>query len=384
MKPLSHLFASALLIATASSSCKKDTETPLIAKQNVPATYEFTRDGKTSVDFGGQITRQDMLREINDYLFSATTPGTVLNKQKLLGMYNNANNAFTNTALNTSGKKLSDKTSASDAHAANAGVAQQYLIDILNRAAEASAKIAPVATKGNSGIVTNLTTNKVYFVDEKGIEYTQLFQKSVMGAVFMDQLVNGYLSNTKLNVDNEKLEDQKNYTKMEHHWDEAFGYFSKEKDFKLTGDPNPGYWGNYVRGIEEPFKSGSKVYEAFRRGRAAIVAKDYTERDKQRDIIRNEIELVCAVKAAYYLQESKKKMAEGDIAGALHGYSEGLGFIYSLRYGASGKVSAAKSQEWMDKLTGGDGFYAADASTKATQVNTGILAMYSLDASKIK
>ncbi len=382
MKSFSRILTTALVITSALSSCQKDKETPLKAQLNVPSTYEFQRNGQTSVDIGGQVTRQNMLKEINDYLFSATT-GAMPDKQRLLNMYENLNNPFADPALNASGKKLSDKTSASETHAVNSGVAKQYLIDILSRAADASTKLTPVAAKGNSGIVSNPTTNKTYFVDEKGIEYTQQFQKSVMGSVFMDQLVNGYLSDTKLNVDNEKLEDQKNFTEMEHHWDEAFGYFSKEKDFKLTGDPNPGYWGGYVRGIEDPFKSGSKVYAAFRTGRAAIVAKDYTERDKQRDIIRQEMELVCAVKAVHYLEEFKSELAEGNIAEAFHELSEGLGFIYSLRYAASGKVSASKSNEWMNKLIAGDGFYASDISTtRIPQLRSEILAVYGLDASK--
>jgi hypothetical protein len=146
MNTLSRLLASGLVIATAFSSCKKDKETPLKARLNVPATYEFIREGKTSVDFSGQIARQNILKEMNDYLFSATT-GAVLDKQKLLDMFNNSNNPFGDATLNTSGKKLSDKTSASESHAANSGVAQQYLIDILNRAADASAKALQVAVK---------------------------------------------------------------------------------------------------------------------------------------------------------------------------------------------------------------------------------------------
>ena len=71
-------------------------------------------------------------------------------------------------------------------------------------------------------------------MDANGIEYTQLIEKGLMGAVFYYQITNVYLGDGKMDVDNADQVDPDNgkyYTTMEHHWDEAFGYFSDAVDF---------------------------------------------------------------------------------------------------------------------------------------------------------
>jgi len=45
--------------------------------------------------------------------------------------------------------------------------------------------------------------------------------------------------------------------------------------------------------------------DAFKRGRAAIVAGDYDERDVQADIIKEKISWVIGIRAIYYLQQGK-------------------------------------------------------------------------------
>ncbi len=78
--------------------------------------------------------------------------------------------------------------------------------------------------------------------------------------------------------------------------------------------------------------TASAIYNAFKLGRAAIVAKNYTLRDEQAQIIRENISKVIAVRAVYYLQEGKASKADGDMAKAFHGLSEGYGFINSLQF----------------------------------------------------
>ena len=59
------------------------------------------------------------------------------------------------------------------------------------------------------------------------------------------------------------------------------------------------------------------------------MAKDYNERDRQADIIRENISEVVGVRAVYYLQAGKDMT---DKAKAFHALSEGVGFIYSLQF----------------------------------------------------
>jgi hypothetical protein len=58
---------------------------------------------------------------------TAATNGTEVNQSVLTQMYSNSNNAFSNTALNTSGKQLKDKTAASKTTFNYSLVAEQLL-----------------------------------------------------------------------------------------------------------------------------------------------------------------------------------------------------------------------------------------------------------------
>lgn len=366
-------------VAVLSSCSKNDPDEP---KLNVPSTYEFSRNNQSSVDFSGQVQRQNMLKEIANYISDKVNNGQVLDATKLINMYENTNSPFTDATLNAAtSKKLSDKTSASAAHVAHQGETINWFKSILQGAAAASQNLLP-ASEGSAGVISTISaTPKHYLVDEKGVEYTQLFQKALMGACFMDQAVNNYLSDAKLK-NNDNVESGKNYTTMEHSWDEAYGYFTKTSDYKLEGTQDRGFWGGYFFGLESSSQLASKTYEAFRTGRAAIVAKNYTERDKQRAIIKENFEQACLIKALHYLGDSKKQFDSNNIASAFHELSEGLGFIYSLQYAPSGKVTAAKAQQWHSTLTGGDGFWSDDITTKIITVKTELANLYGVDPLK--
>jgi hypothetical protein len=62
----------------------------------------------------------------------------------------------------------------------------------------------------------------------------------MMGAAFMDQIVNNYLSKNKIgrnkqvNNTNKIVENGKTYTTMEHTWDEAYGYIWRRWDFGVA------------------------------------------------------------------------------------------------------------------------------------------------------
>ena len=61
-----------------------------------------------------------------------------------------------------------------------------------------------------------------------GYDYTQLFSKFAMGAVFYNQAVDNYLDEklaADVNPNSKAYKEGKPYTGKEHVWDEAFGYF---------------------------------------------------------------------------------------------------------------------------------------------------------------
>lgn len=343
---------------------------------STPSTYAFTRDGNSSVSFSGQVQRQAMLTELSNYIKSGTS--TALDFTVMENMYDNQNNPFADTELNTSGKSLSSKTSASATHVFDQGSTINYFKDWMREAAAASINPS-TASAGVAGIVSSADGSTQYLVDSTGLEYAQMVQKGLMGAVLMDQMVNNYLTDLKLNVENDEVEAGKNYTVMEHHWDEAYGYFTIVEDLEL--DPSVtqarGFWGGYLVGLEDNFDYATDMYYAFRKGRQAIVNKNYTVRDNQIPTITDGMEEAAAIKAIGYLNKGSNSLNSGNVAAAFHQLSEGVGFIFSLRYSASELVSAQQSDQWIETLLAGNGFWEGDIQSRIQTVKTEIGAAFS-------
>ena len=114
------------------------------------------------------------------------------------------------------------------------------------------------------------------------------------------------------NNDNGVLDSDKNYTTMEHKWDEAYGYLygtsANTADPNVTIGDDDSFLNKYVGRVEnDPDFTGiaAEIYDAFRTGRAAIVAGQYDTRDEMAELIRERISTVIAVRAVYYLQQKK-------------------------------------------------------------------------------
>jgi hypothetical protein len=339
---LNKILLSTLIVTglTITSCSNDDMSTPdQTNKYAVPATYAFERNNATTVDFSGQSSRLLMLEEMGNSIKVAATNGTEVSQSALSQMYSNTNNAFTNASLNTSGKQLKDKTAASKDYfqlflgggstteklnVQSLFETQLNLANLASRGATASAGVAGVYLDG---------TSKRLFAGN-GLEPQQVMLKGMMGAVFIDQIVNGYLSKNKLdegtnkiNNTNKVLAEGNTYTTMEHFWDEGYGY--------IYGVDGTKFWSSYIDQVNADVDFNTVKLDidlAFRTGRAAIVANDYVTRDAQIDIIKAKLALIPAVRAVYYLQEGKGKLTVDKGAKAFHGLSEAYSFILSLRY----------------------------------------------------
>lgn len=339
---LNKILLSTLIVTglTITSCSNEDMSTPdQTNKYAVPATYAFERNNATTVDFSGQSSRLLMLEEMGNSIKVAATNGTEVSQSALSQMYSNTNNAFTNASLNTSGKQLKDKTAASKDYfqlflgggstteklnVQSLFETQLNLANLASRGATASAGVAGVYLDG---------TSKRLFA-ANGLEPQQVMLKGMMGAVFIDQIVNGYLSKNKLdegtnkiNNTNKVLAEGNTYTTMEHFWDEGYGY--------IYGVDGTKFWSSYIDQVNADVDFNTVKLDidlAFRTGRAAIVANDYVTRDAQIDLIKAKLALIPAVRAVYYLQEGKGKLTVDKGAKAFHGLSEAYSFILSLRY----------------------------------------------------
>lgn len=358
-----------------------------------PTTNYFTTfvdaEGNSTVSFSGQTTRQDMLAELDSVMRIATgayaskgVPANAVSANVLKNMYANVSSPFRQTNLNVAtDKQLKGKTAGSFT-AVEADAERTRIENWLNKLATASSAYNKTAADGQAGIAVT-TSGSRYLLDEKGIEYGQLVQKGIIGAVLMDQMLNVYLGADKLALDNSKPVEGNNYTAQEHSWDEAYGYLTKNPIYPT---PNPAdatrylerYLGNYVRPVGDP----QQLYLALLKGRAAVVNNDVSMRNQQVTAIQQHVEKAIATFAISYLNRTKSLLAS-DVASAQHAFSEGAGFVYALRFGPGKKISIAKSDMLFNKLVGGvKGFYSLTPAI-IDEVRNEVAAVYTIDPATV-
>lgn len=381
MKPLLLLAFGIVFLA----SCEDNK--PMVEEISIanPATFEFIRNNESTVSFSGQTARIDMGTELIGAMkdFDITEEG-------LLEMYANQTasggdaNPYSDVSLNESTKSIKSKVAASaDFFSANTVESSSIKADIQSWIVAQVSEVYPnknmLASTGQPGQIAD--GSSVRYVNAKGLEYDQAVNKSLIGALMVDQIVNNYLSTAVLdagdnqaNNDADVLEEGKPYTAMEHKWDEAYGYlFGKATDASnpLATLGEDSFLNKYLSRVNDDtdFENiASDIFEAFKLGRAAIVAKDYQVRDEQAEIIRDAIAKVIAVRAIYYLQGGKNAIANQDFGGAFHDLSEGFGFVYSLRFirqanSNSPYFTRSDVDGYINQLISGNGFWDLDAAT---------------------
>ncbi|WP_282089330.1 DUF4856 domain-containing protein [Aquimarina algiphila] len=335
-------------------SCSSDDDsTPPVDNSVVaPATYVFERNGESSISFSGQTTRIAMAEEIISALKTETNTEATLDA---MFAHVEGVNDFSDADLNASDKSVRSKTAASrdyffsNTTDANA-IKETFDGWITSQVDDVFPNWGTTATPGVAGVIQEAGGGSDRYVNAKGLELNQAFGKSLIGALMADQALNNYLGTLILdegsnveNNNNDVVADGKNYTTMEHKWDEAYGYLygasaDKANPNATIGDDDS-FLNKYIGRVEgdSDFAGIAKeIFDAFKLGRAAIVAKNYDVRDEQAAIIREKISQVIAVRAVYYLQQGKTALeapaATIDYASAFHDLSEGFGFIYSLQF----------------------------------------------------
>lgn len=347
--------------------CDSDNDPEL--QLNVPETYEFTRNGESTVDFSGQTSRLDMLAEMKDYLRQGDA-GEAIEVQTLLDMYANENDPFSTSDLNTSGKRLEDKTLLSD---------MEFFKELFESAGQTSADYVlneTVASEGQSGRIQRGTSTNYILVNEKGWEFTQFAEKGLMGSVFLYQIANVYLTDARVGseADNGTLVEGQNYTAKEHYWDEAFGYWGVQTDFDAEGVNR--FWGNYTLGREGYLGSASILQEAFLTGRAAIAINDQETIYAQKTIILQEFEKVAAATAIHYLNEAITDLSSNDQGNLFHHLSEGFGFVMALRMLPEKRMTTEQIDEVLNVHFGTDGDFWTVSATSLQEGKEAILSVF--------
>jgi hypothetical protein len=253
----------------------------------------------------------------------------------------NEGTGFSDDSLNSSGKNVGGKTAASSYASTTVKLQiQAFISRVVN---DVFPNYNNDASAGVAGKYTDPGGRTVH-IDGKGFEMNQVFTKSLMGALVTDQIINGYLWRGKLdagtniaNNDNLVFEYQSptasnmNVTKMEHYWDEGFGYLYGE-DNQYSHDVGNGVLVAKYLGKGDVSGLDVEIYNAFKLGRAAIVAGDYELKDKQAKVIKLGISKVIGYRAASYLRLGGTNIGNDLWANAFHALSEGYGFILSLQF----------------------------------------------------
>ena len=367
------------LIMMANVSCNNDTD-PIAEEVIAPETYLFQRGGESTVSYGGQTTRIEMGGEFVSALKETSETETSLNAKFA---HTEGENNFSEATLNASSKSVRSKVAAStDFYASNTTDATAIKADFDSWISAQVNDVFPNwntdASAGVAGKIQEAGGGSLRYVSAKGIEYNQLINKGLIGALMVDQILNNYLSPAVLDAasnvadnDAESLNDGKNYTTMEHKWDEAFGYlYGKEVDITAPTLNNDSFLNKYLSRVEGDTDFAGiaeEIYNAFKLGRAAIVAKDYSTRNVQAEFLREKISEIVGIRAVYYLQQGKNNLPT-DKGGAFHDLSEGIGFIYSLQFtrmpnSIASYFTKSEVDGFMETLQNGNGFWDLSSET---------------------
>ena len=271
---------------------------PYWSNVSMPAEFSFTADGYNTVSYGGQTARLDMASEMMSAIASNGTT-----TEALMGMFENSGDYFSDADLNASTKQIKSKTAASNAVTSAAQMAIHASFD--SWFLDYATNVAPIvgtttmAASGSAGMAGNRELNA------KGMEYDQIVAKSLIGALCLDQVVNGYLSDSKIGdaVNNIDRTEDNNSTAREHHFDEGFGYvYGKFGVDNIMGDlSGDGLLGKYLNKYSNYKET---VFNAFVSGRAAIVSNNSSVRDEQAQIIKETLSMVVATRAESYLRDA--------------------------------------------------------------------------------
>ncbi|MCB9232306.1 MAG: DUF4856 domain-containing protein [Bacteroidia bacterium] len=353
---LAFLVAASILFL---SACKcKDGE----CGYEVPDTYSFS-----NVDISGQQTRLGMLEEMVAYMKTGKNQGTVLDASLIRNMFANANAPFSDSEFNTSGKSLQSKCFYLDT--------TEILGWMDNLALASQSQVA--GSNGQAGIVTSPTSASHYLLDANGQDLQEIIEKGIMGAVLYYQMTAVYLSDDQIGptVDNTTPVAGQG-TAMEHHWDEAFGYFGVPFDYP-TNTSDLYFIGEYCDEFEPVMQFSSTLMTSWTYGRAAISNDDMETKDAMVPIIRRNIELVFAAGAIHYLNRANDNLADDAIRS--HALSEGVGFIRALKYNPEASITTTQINDILNLI--GSNFYQV-TQTGLTQARDQLSSILGLDEYK--
>lgn len=341
--------------------------------EEVPTTYHFDRDGQSSVSYTGQDDRLRQVEEIKAYLVTGDA-GQVISAEILSDAYANTNGNGNGFFSFTSSKQLENKSFAPD-------LDNGFMSGLFSQMAEASTS-RQVASNGKAGLIYRENADKTILVDSHGREFTQLIEKGLMGTVMYHQIYNTYFSEERIGdqVENTQLRDGTNYTDMEHHWDEAFGYFNPPLDFSSNWPENRKdevrFWSHYSNVIDPHLGTNELIMRGFIQGRTAIVNNDPVTKNEEKMQVANYLDLVAAGTAIHYINATLRSLNSGHTGEVFHTLSEAWAFVNALKYNPDRRLSLDEIEQIKEMDFGEEGNFWNVSATGLNKAKNTIVSYY--------
>ena len=245
--------------------------------------------------------------------------------------------------------------------------------DLADRLVAASHNYNAIATRGTSGMITSGGERR--YVSLNGLEYAQILEKGLYGALLYDQMVDDYLRPSQSGPDNPNGNNEAaagvNYaeqgTDRQHRWDEAFGYLGADPltypnpDNASNGDGD--FLANYIFDFSDEAEEAygihfaQRIMDAFILGRSILKAgegfgpSDENINEAALEACRQDIKLYVeaglAAAAFHYLNLAIADITDDD---KLHHLSEAYGFIYALSHNSEGRMTHEEAYEVLEEI----------------------------------
>lgn len=194
---------------------------PAVADDRVYADFPvtvkgYTGDKTSSVSYSGQIARHALHDSLKELV------GSGASAEEMMAYFAGSDAGRAIVAPKTKG----------------AFVVDQSTIDEISKKRDLASKTSKATVTGMPNNLTGAELVEFWIakaaaadggVDlDNGYDYQQLISKFIMGAVFYNQVVDGYLDenlSAETKPNDKPYSDGAAYTGKEHSWDEAFGYF---------------------------------------------------------------------------------------------------------------------------------------------------------------
>ena len=326
-----HVIVTLALLTTVScdDNVGETIESSFLENVWVEPVYKFSRNGSSSVD----VQECEFLKEPIDYFYNSFLRKANLKNES---SWIRAKQYYEEGEY---GLKPKEELCSSSVHRTNRKKVMADFDSLIENSKRIAGFFGPdtngedirlrEAAEGKSGYIgLTIADENILYADEQGLVVSEAFNYAIMGAVYLDKILNLHLNDEVIfsaencaSHDNLELVRGKNYTVVEHHLDLAKGYYDYWKPLAASD------------GITVLKGSDRKILYAFVEARRQLIRSQYDLAREQLQIIKRELSKVAGVRAMSSLvgpntlvnMQESPKYAFGFI-------SKACGLIYALQF----------------------------------------------------